>query len=613
VAAVAEELSSLVVRFAGDSGDGIQLAGARFTDTAALAGADFSTFPDFPAEIRAPAGTPAGVSAFQINLSSKRAWTPGDAPDVLVAMNPAALKANLNELISSGTLLLNSGAFDKKGLGKAGYEADPREDGSLDGYRVLEADVSHLTEQALDGLGLSHGAVRKHKNFLVLGLVYWLFQKDLEPTLRWIEKRFGSVNRTIADANIRALKAGYNYGETQEWGTPVRIAHDAPLEQGRYKRITGNEASALGLMAAAERAGLELLLASYPITPASDVLHALSSHADLGVRTLQLEDEMAAVCAAVGASYAGGLGVTSTSGPGLALKSEAIGLAVSLELPLIVLDVQRAGPSTGLPTKVEQSDLLQACYGRHGEAPLPVLAASSPGDAFWTMIEATRIAIRFMTPVIVLTDGFLANSSEPWKIPNLEEIPKIPVEFARETENFAPYMRNADLARPWAIPGTPGLGHRIGGLEKADILGSVSYEGENHERMVQLRAEKIDKVADSYEPSRVNGDTAGDLLVIGWGGTQGALRAATDQVRGETGKRIGHLHLRHINPLPRDLGELMARFDHVLVAEINNGQLAQLLRAETLIDIQTFNRVQGRPFHIKELVDVFRAQLENGS
>lgn len=611
MAAVAEELNSLVVRFAGDSGDGIQLAGARFTDTAALAGADFATFPDFPAEIRAPAGTPAGVSAFQIHLSSKRAWTPGDQPDVLVAMNPAALKANLEELIPGGTVLLNSGAFDSKGLSKAGYGADPREDGSLEGYRVLEADVSRLTEEALDGLGMSHGSVRKHKNFLVLGLVYWLFQKDPEPTLRWIENRFGKVNRTIADANIRALQAGYHYGETQEWGTPVRIAHDAPLKPGRYKRITGNEASALGLMAAAERAGLELLLASYPITPASDVLHSLSRHAGLGVRTLQLEDEMAAVCAALGASYAGGLGVTSTSGPGLALKSEALGLAVSLELPLIVLDVQRAGPSTGLPTKVEQSDLLQACYGRHGEAPLPVIAAASPGDAFWTMIEAVRIAVRFMTPVIVLTDGFLANSSEPWRIPELEGIAPIPVKFARDPENFAPYARNDDLARPWALPGTPDLAHRIGGLEKSDRLGSVSYEGDNHERMVQFRAQKIARVADTYPDSAIHGDAEGDLLVIGWGGTQGALRAATDRVRRESGKAVGHLHLRHIHPLPRDLGEVMSRFKRVLVAEINNGQLARLLRAETLVDIRSFNRVQGRPFYIQELVEAFHSHLED--
>ncbi|GAB4351306.1 MAG: 2-oxoacid:acceptor oxidoreductase subunit alpha [Gammaproteobacteria bacterium] len=613
MAAVAEELKSLVVRFAGDSGDGIQLAGARFTDTAALAGADFSTFPDFPAEIRAPAGTLAGVSAFQIHLSSQRAWTPGDAPDVLVAMNPAALKANLGDLVSGGTILLNSGAFDKKGLAKAGYTSDPREDGSLEGYRVLEADVSRLTEEALEGLGLSHGAVRKHKNFLVLGMVYWLFQKDPEPTLRWIEDRFRKSNPTIADANIRALKAGYHYGETQEWGTPVRIAHDAPLAPGRYRRITGNEASALGLMAAAERAGLELVLASYPITPASDILHYLSRHQGLGVRTLQLEDEIAAICAAVGASYAGGLGVTSTSGPGMALKSEALGLAVALELPLIVLDVQRAGPSTGLPTKVEQADLLQACFGRHGEAPLPVIAAASPGDAFWTMIEAARIAIRFMTPVVVLSDGFLANSSEPWRIPELSEIPPIPVRFAREGESFAPYQRNADLARPWALPGTPGLAHRIGGLEKAEIAGTVSYEGDNHERMVQQRAQKIRNVADSYEPSEIHGDTEGDLLVIGWGGTRGALRAATDRVRRESGRRVGHLHLRHIHPLPKDLTGIVSRFGRVVVAEINNGQLVHLLRAETLVDMESFNRAQGRPFHVAELAEAFHALLERGS
>jgi len=602
-----------VVRFAGDSGDGIQLARTQFADTSAIAGNDFATFPDYPAEIRAPAGTLAGVSAFQIQLSRGHAWTHGDAPEVLVAMNPAALRANLSALKPGGTVVLNVSSFIEKNLTKAGYKADPRASGELEGFRVVEVDATGLTEAALTDLELGHGAKLKHKNFFMLGLVYWLFQRDPKATLAWIERKFGKSDPVVGEANVRALKAGYHYGETAELAVPRRVVAPAPHEPGLYRRVSGNEAIALGMLAAAERAGLELVLASYPITPASDILHTLARYNTYGVRTLQMEDEIAAIGAAIGAAYAGGLGVTTTSGPGLDLKAEALGLAVSLELPLLVVDVQRGGPSTGLPTKTEQSDLLHACFGRHGEAPLPVLAPESPGDCFWTLIEAARIALRYMTPVIVLSDAYIANGTEPWAVPSLDLIPQIPVEFATDPATFKPFIRNDEGARPWAIPGTPGLEHRIGGLEKSDGNGNVSYDPVNHERMTRARAAKVERVAESYAPCEVFGDQEGDLLVVSWGGTLGAVREAVLQSRGASDAHIGHLHLRHLNPLPNDLGEILARFGRVLAPELNSGQLAQLLRARYLVDVQTYSKMQGQPFYVHELVAAINAQLETGS
>ncbi len=611
--ATVEERASVVVRFAGDSGDGIQLAGTQFADTSAIAGNDFATFPDYPAEIRAPAGTLAGVSAFQIQLSRGHAWTHGDAPEVLVAMNPAALRANLAALKPGGTVILNISGFSDKALTKAGYAQDPRGTGELEAFRVVEVDASGMTEAALADLELGHGAKLKHKNFFMLGLVYWLFQRDPQPTLAWIKRKFGKSNPVVGEANVRALKAGYHYGETAELAVPQRLVAAAPHEPGLYRRVSGNEALALGMLAAAERAGLELVLASYPITPASDILHTLARYNTYGVRTLQMEDEIAAIGAAIGAAYAGGLGVTTTSGPGMDLKAEALGLAVSLELPLLVVDVQRGGPSTGLPTKTEQSDLLQACFGRHGEAPVPVLAPDSPGDCFWTMIEAARIALRYMTPVIVLSDAYIANGTEPWAVPSLELIPEIPVQRATDPEGFQPFARNEDGARPWAIPGTPGLEHRIGGLEKSDGSGNVSYDPANHESMSRARAEKVQRVAATYAPSEVFGDAEGDLLVVSWGGTLGAVREAVLQARGAGSHHIGHLHLRHLNPLPDDLGDLLARYRRVLAPELNSGQLAQLLRARYLVDVQSYSKLQGQPFYVHELVQAVNTQLEAGS
>lgn len=610
MAAAVEERASVVVRFAGDSGDGIQLAGTQFADTSAIAGNDFATFPDFPAEIRAPAGTIAGVSAFQIQLSRGHAWTHGDAPEVLVAMNPAALRANVSALKPGGTVVLNTSGFTDKNLTKAGYAQDPRTTGELDDYRVVEVDAAGMTEAALADLELGHGAKQKHKNFFMLGLVYWLFQRDPKSTLAWIEKKFAKHDPLVSEANIRALKAGYHYGETTELSVPQRVVAAAPHEPGLYRRVSGNEAIALGMLAAAERAGLELVLASYPITPASDILHTLARYNTYGVRTLQMEDEIAAIGAAIGAAYAGGFGATTTSGPGMDLKAEALGLAVSLELPLLVVDVQRGGPSTGLPTKTEQSDLLQACYGRHGEAPVPVLAPDSPGDCFWTVIEAARIATRFMTPVIVLSDAYIANGTEPWNVPSLDLIPSIPVQFATEPEGFQPFARNADGARPWALPGTPGLEHRIGGLEKSAGSGNVSYDSLNHERMTRARAEKVQRVADTYAPCEVFGDHDGDLLVVSWGGTLGAVREAVLQARGAGAQHVGHLHLRHLNPLPNDLGEILTRYRRVLAPELNSGQLAQLLRARYLVDVQTYSKMQGQPFYVHELLAAINAQLE---
>ncbi len=604
-----EQLDSVVVRFAGDSGDGMQLTGTQFTETTALAGNDVATFPDYPAEIRAPAGTVAGVSGFQLQFSKETVFTPGDAPDVLVAMNPAALKVNLPELRAGGIVIANLGAFTKKDLEKAGYPEDPLPAASAAGYRVFGIDITAHTLRAVEGLSLSRKEAERAKNFYALGLAYWLFGRTLDYSLEWIREKFGKKSPEIAEANRRALRAGFDFGETAEMFDHQYLVPKAVIEPGRYRNFSGNEATAAGFAAAAELCGLKLFLGSYPITPASDILHHLSAQKHLGVTTFQAEDEIAAVASCIGASYGGALALTTTSGPGLALKGEGIGLALMLELPMVIVDVQRGGPSTGLPTKTEQSDLLQACFGRHGEAPLPVIAATSPGDCFWTAIEATRIALKHMTPVIMLTDGFLANGTEPFRIPNVADIPRIPVKFHTDPNGFLPYARDDVLARPWAIPGTPGLEHRIGGLEKEHLTGKVSYDGLNHEKMIHLRDDKVKRVADDYEKTTVFGDEEGEMVVVGWGSTFGAIRSAVTQLRAKHHK-VAHLHLKHMNPLPKDLPEVLKRYRRVVTAEMNLGQLALLLRARLLVDAKSITKVQGRPFKEAELAKALLAQLE---
>jgi 2-oxoglutarate/2-oxoacid ferredoxin oxidoreductase subunit alpha len=602
-----ETVSTVAIRFAGDSGDGMQVTGSQFTDTTALAGNELATFPDFPAEIRAPTGTLAGVSGFQINFSSDAVYTPGDAPDVLVAMNPAALRANVKDLKSGGMLILNSEAFTEKLFERAGYQSNPLKDGTLANFRIFQADITGMTLKSIEDLKLNNRSAVRCKNFFALGLVYWLYNRDLSYTIEWIGKRFGENPTGIA--NLRALKAGYHFGETAELFEHSYEVRRAKIDPGRYRNISGNEAISLGFLAAAELSGLQLFLGSYPITPASDILHYLASHKKLGVKTFQAEDEIAAVCAALGASYAGALALTTTSGPGFALKAEAIGLAVALELPLVVVNVQRAGPSTGMPTKTEQADLLQVMFGRNGESPLPVIAARSPGDAFYAAIEACRIAIKHMTPVVLLSDGFVANSAEPWRVPVMAKLPRIEVKFPTEREGFAPYSRNDSLTRPWAIPGVPGLEHRIGGLEKENISGNISYDGHNHELMCKLRAERVEKIADELPDTEIGGDDRGDLLVLGWGGTYGAIRGGVQRMR-ERGHKIGHVQLRHLNPFPRDLGEILRRYDRVLVPELNLGQLVKLVRARYLVDAKSYPKIQGQPFKESEIIDAIRAQLE---
>ncbi|MGD8860598.1 MAG: 2-oxoacid:acceptor oxidoreductase subunit alpha [Myxococcales bacterium] len=602
-----ETVSTVAIRFAGDSGDGMQLTGTQFTDTTALAGNDLATFPDFPAEIRAPAGTLAGVSGFQINFSSESVFTPGDAPDVLVAMNPAALRANLGDLKGGGMLILNTEAFNKKNLQRAGYAADPREDGTLDNYRVFQADITGMTLKSIEELKLNNRAAVRCKNFFALGLVYWLYNRDMGHTVEWIRKKFGDSD--IAEANLRALKAGYNFGETAELFDHNYEVEKAPIAKGRYRNISGNEALGLGFLAAAELSGLDLFLGSYPITPASDVLHFLSRYKDMGVKTFQAEDEIAAACSALGAAYSGALALTTTSGPGLALKAETVGLAIMLEVPMVICNIQRAGPSTGMPTKTEQADLLQAMYGRNGESPLPVVAAASPGDAFYAAIEACRIAVTHMTPVILLSDGFIANSAEPWIVPDMGSLPPIEVKFRTDPEGFEPYLRDDKLARPWALPGVPGLEHRIGGLEKQDGTGNISYDPENHEHMCRLRAERVARIADELPPTQVHGADGGELLVLGWGCTEGAIRAAVTRANG-SGRRVGHVHLRHLNPFPKDLGEILKRFDRVLVPEINLGQLVNLIRARYLVDARSLPKIQGQPFKESEILAAIESQLE---
>jgi 2-oxoglutarate ferredoxin oxidoreductase subunit alpha len=596
-----EEREGLVVRFAGDSGDGMQLTGMQFSVESAIAGNDIGTLPDFPAEIRAPAGTLAGVSAFQVNFASTEVFTPGDELDALVAMNPAALRVNLGDLKPGGILIVNTEAFDHQSLQRAGYEKNPLEDGSLSRYRVYPVDLTKLTINALSGLNLSNREAVRCKNFTALGLVSWLFQRPLEPTVQWVGQKFRK-NPILAEANLRALRAGYNYGETAELFTISYTVRPAKIAPGLYRSVTGNSALALGFVAASRKAGLPLFLGSYPITPASDVLHELSGYKNFDVITFQAEDEIAAAGAALGASFGGAIGVCTTSGPGMNLKMETIGLAVMTELPLVVVDIQRAGPSTGMPTKTEQADLLQALYGRHGEAPVPVIAAATPADCFSAAYEATRIAIKYMTPVIVLTDGYLANGAEPWLVPRFEDLPPIPVAFRTDPKGFFPYLRDEEtLARPWVRPGTPGLEHRIGGLSKEHITGNVSYSPTNHEQMVRIRARKIAGIAREIPPTTVSGCAEGDVLIVGWGGTYGALEAATRELVAR-GRRVGHVHLRYLNPLPPDLGEVLGRFRKVLVPELNLGQLVRVLRAEFLVDAVGMNKIQGRPFKVSEVV-----------
>jgi 2-oxoglutarate ferredoxin oxidoreductase subunit alpha len=606
--AAPETVESVVIRFAGDSGDGMQLTGTQFTETSALAGNDLATFPDFPAEIRAPAGSLAGVSGFQVHISSNEVFTPGDEPDVLIAMNPAALKANLRDLKKGGTLILDSDQFTDKNLTRVGYAANPIDDGSLSAYRVHKVDITGVTLRSIEELGLNQRAGVRCKNFFALGLVYWMYNRTLEHTLSWIDAKFPGKPE-IADANRRALKAGYHYGETVEVFAHTYSVAQADIEPGVYKNISGNEALALGLMAAAELSGLDLFLGSYPITPASDILHALSKHKHMGVRTFQAEDEIAAAAAAVGAAYSGSLAVTTTSGPGMLLKAETVNLSLMMELPLIIIDVQRGGPSTGLPTKTEQSDLLMAMYGRNGESPVPIIAARTPGDCFYAAIEAARIALTSMSPVILLSDGYIANGAEPWKIPDMSKIAPIPVAFHTDPATYKPYARNEHLGRPWAIPGTPGLEHRLGGLEKENISGNVSYTPDNHDAMCRLRAEKVQRVANTYAPTEIFGDDRGDMLVIGWGGTQGAIRAGVKTAR-EGGLKVGHVQLLNLNPLPNDLGDILKRYKRVLVPELNLGQLSLLIRSRYLVDARPYTKIQGKPFKESEIFHAIKAQLE---
>jgi 2-oxoglutarate ferredoxin oxidoreductase subunit alpha len=608
-----QDLDQVVIRFAGDSGDGMQLTGDQFTRTTALMGNDIATFPDFPAEIRAPAGTLPGVSAFQLRFSSFDIHTPGDAPDVLVAMNPAALKAHLKDLKPDGVLILNTASFSALDLKKAKYDVDPRTDNSLDGFRVIEVDLDERTKEALAESPLDTRSKSRCKNMYALGILYWMFHRDMEPSIKAIEQKFQKKPDVVA-ANLKVLKSGYDYAETTEiFQSSYRVA-PAQLSPGTYRNIMGNQALCLGLVAGAQQAGLTMFLGSYPITPASDILHQLSGYKHLGVLTFQAEDEIAAVAAAIGASYAGNLGITSTSGPGLALKSEAIGLAVMAELPLVVVNVQRAGPSTGMPTKTQQADLLQSMYGRNGESPCAILAPTNPADAFEAAFEAVRIAVQFMTPVILLSDGYIANGSEPWRLPEAKDLPSFPVAFAPardndEAEPFRPYARDAKtLARQWARPGTKGLMHRIGGLEKQDVVGNISYDPQNHQHMVDTRAQKIANIADAVEPASTLGDDSGDVLVLGWGSTRGAITSAVQQLQ-KQGHKVSACSLRWLNPLPRNLGELLGRFKKVVLPEMNKGQLCMMLRSRYLVDVQSYSKVDGQPFKSQEVLDHLQGVL----
>ena len=598
-----QQLDRVTIRFAGDSGDGMQLTGSQFTRTAAVFGNDISTFPDFPAEIRAPAGSLPGVSGFQLSFSSTDIHTPGDAPDVLVAMNPAALKTNVGELPAGGALIVNADAFTQQNLNKAAYASNPLTDGSLKQYTVFEVPISTLNERSLEGLDMTSKQKDLTKNFFALGLMFWLYERSMDPTLRWIEEKF-NARPVIAEANKRALTAGYAFGETTEMFHTTYRVPKATLAPGTYRNITGNEATALGFLTASKLAKRTLFYGSYPITPASDILHQLSGYKNYGVKTFQAEDEIAAIGAAIGASYGGALGLTASSGPGIALKAEAMGLALMVELPLVVIDVQRAGPSTGMPTKNEQADLLQVMFGRNSDSPLPVLAPATPGECFSFAIEAWRIALKYMTPVVYLSDAFLATGAEPWKIPSLDDLPDISVQNAVAGDApFRPYQRDPQtLARPWAVPGTAGLEHRIGGLEKADVTGNVSYDPDNHHRMQTLRADKVAGIANDIPPLEVFGPAQGDLLLLGWGSTYGALRSAAERLQAP-GTSVAHAHLRYLNPFPANTEDVLRSYRNVLIPEVNLGQLLMLIRATYLIDAKGYNKVRGKPFRISEIVN----------
>ncbi|HEY0004699.1 MAG TPA: 2-oxoacid:acceptor oxidoreductase subunit alpha [Pyrinomonadaceae bacterium] len=597
-----EELETVTIRFAGDSGDGMQLTGTQFTNTSAVVGNDISTLPDFPAEIRAPAGSLPGVSGFQLNFSSQDIRTPGDQPNVLVAMNPAALKVNLPDLEEGGTIIVNTDGFTKENLKYAAYDANPLEDGTLSGYRVHKLPISTLNMNALkEQVKLSRKEMDRSKNFFALGVLYWLYDRPLEPTVRWIQEKFGK-NPEIGRANEIALKTGYNFADTTEVFTTHFTVKKAQIAPGKYRKITGNEATALGFIAASQLAGLPLFYGSYPITPASDILHELARHKNFGVKTFQAEDEIAAICAAIGASFAGQIGLTGTSGPGVALKQEAIGLAVMTELPLVIINVQRGGPSTGLPTKTEQADLFQAVWGRNGECPAIVIAPCTPADCFHMAIEAVRLAFKYMSPVFYLSDGYLANGAEPWSIPAIADLPQIEIKLATDPANFLPYARNEEtLARPLAIPGTPGMEHRIGGIEKQHLTGNVNYEPENHHFMVKLRQEKVDRAANDIPPLEIFGESSGKVLVLGWGSTYGSITSAVEKMQRE-GKSVSSAHLRHLNPFPKNLGEVLRSFETVIIPEMNLGQLCTMIRAKYLVDAIAFSKVKGRPFQIREIV-----------
>ena len=606
MAQTVEVKNEVVIKFAGDSGDGMQLTGNQFTNNTALSGSDLSTFPDYPAEIRAPQGTLAGVSGFQIHFGDRRIFTPGDKYDVLVAMNAAALKANLGNIKKGGTIIINISGFDAKNLRLANYDINPLENNSLEGYRVIEMDVSKLTREALADIPLGTKEKDRSKNMFVLGFLYWMYNRDMDNTLRFLNEKFAK-KPDILEANIKALKAGFHYGDTTETFTTRYKVNAAKLEPGTYRSIMGNQATALGLVAAAKKSGLQMFLGSYPITPASDILHELSRYKHFGIKTFQAEDEIAAIAAAIGASFGGSIAVTTTSGPGMALKTEAMGLAMMLELPLVICNIQRAGPSTGLPTKTEQADLLQALYGRNGEAPIPVIAAQSPSDCFNTIFEATRIAIEHMTPIIFLSDGYIANGAEPWKFPVAADLPSIKSNFAPERQNgeeedYKPYIRNEDLVRPWAIPGTKGVEHRIGGLEKQDITGNVSYDPDNHEYMVKLREQKVQNIANHIPLQEIdNGPESGNILVIGWGSTYGAIKSALRDLQSEGRNDISHIHIKYLKPFPKNLEEILKRFDKILVPEMNNGQLVKVLREQFLVPAIPFNKIKGIPFTSSEI------------
>src|SRR5688572_10741319 len=605
------DIDRVTIRFAGDSGDGMQLTGTQFTKTSAVFGNDISTVPDIPAEIRAPQGSLPGVSAFQVSFSSYDIYTPGDRPDVLVAMNPAALKVHLPDLPKGGMVIVNSDEFNETNLKKAGYTANPLQDGSLQAYRLFEVPIGTLNSRALADTGLSAQEIDRSKNMFALGLMFWMYSRQLDVTIKYIEERFGRRNPQVAEANVKTLKAGYNYGETTEMFAQHYHVPKAKLKPGVYRNVTGNEATAMGFLAASKLAGRPLFYGSYPITPASDVLHALAGFKRFGVKTFQAEDEIAAIGSAIGAAFGGQLGMTGTSGPGIALKSEAIGLAVMVELPLVIIDVQRSGPSTGIPTKTEQGDLLQCMFGRNSVAPVAIVAPSTASDAFYMAIEAWRIAIKYRTPVIFLSDFYLGYGAEPWLIPDISTLEKIDPDFATDPETFQPFKRDEKtLARPWAIPGTPGLEHRIGGLEKGNIDGNVNYEPANHDLMTRLRFEKIARIADDIPPVEVFGDAeGGDLLVLGWGSTYGVIRTAVQRARAQ-GKSVSHAHLKYLNPMPKNVGEVLSRYKKVLIPENNMGQLLLLIRGEFLVDAQGLHRVTGRPFMIAEVEEKILSMVD---